>query len=93
MKDEIVVDLSVVRNIIDELRSRSVAEAHSSEIIRRYMGGFYSNQNVPAHLSWNAQFGRILKRHSDFLGISEVKADDPVLDDIKHRTSSSLWKL
>jgi hypothetical protein len=92
-RDQITVDLQKVREAIERIRVRPAEEAHTSEIIREYMGGFLINRGVPVHLSWNAQFGHLLKKHAVALEITELKPDQPVKDDLGHETSCSLWAL
>ncbi len=93
MKDHIVVDLDEVSAAINRIRARKSVTTHTSDIIREYMGGFFSNKGVSVHLSWNAQFGRLISRNAEALGIQELKADQSVTDDIKRETTSSLWKI
>lgn len=93
MTNNIEVDLAAVGLAINRIRARSVSEAHTSDIIREYMGGFLSNKGVGAHLSWNAQFGKILAANANLLGIEEISADQSVVDDLGHKTTSSKWRL
>jgi len=68
MKDKITVYLNDVRDAIDHLRKKPTnQQAYTSQIIEEYMGFFYSNVGVPVYRSWNAQFGKILKKHASML--------------------------
>lgn len=91
MKENITVDLNEVSNALNRIRARPASETFTSEVIREYMGGFLSNKGVPVHLSWNAQFGRILSKNAEALGIKELKPDQRVSDDLGRETTSSLW--
>lgn len=93
MKDHIVVDLTEVAAAINRLRATNAPEAYTADIIREYMGGFFSNGGVAVHLSWNAQFGRLISRNAEMLGIQELKPDQKVADDLMRETTSSLWKI
>jgi len=93
MKNHLVVDMTAVADAIDRLRAANKTEAYTADIIREYMGGFFSNRGVPAHISWNAQFGRVLSQHAETLGIEERQANCPIEDDQKHPTTSSLWSI
>jgi len=91
MKDQISVDINAVSKAINTIRGRSISEAHTSQIIEEYMGGFYSNTGVSVHISWNAQFGRILSQNAEALGIKELKSAQRVKDSRGHETTCSLW--
>lgn len=93
MNANIIVDLDAVVAVIDKIREANITEASTAEIIRKYMGGFLSNQGVPAHLSWNAQFGKILSENAKVLRIEQIATDQPVVDDIGHKTSASIWRV
>jgi len=68
-------------------------QAYTSQIIEEYMGFFYSNVGVPMYRSWNAQFGKILKKHASMLGIKELKKAQRIKDARGHSTQCSLWSL
>ncbi|WP_252176317.1 hypothetical protein [Endozoicomonas sp. 4G] len=88
MKDQININLDRVKSIIDSFDSTYF---NTTEVIRSYGGGFFSNKETPASYSFNAQFGKILKSNEDQLGIVEIKNNQPVLDDNGHGTSASVW--
>ncbi len=92
MDDFIRVDLDTVKYIIVRFRERQNLIL-TSDVIRKYCGGFFSNVGIPAHQSFNAQFGKILKKHSEFLEIKEIAADVPVDDDRGHSTTASKWAI
>lgn len=91
-QDIIRVDLTVVKRIIDGYR-RHRKTIYTSDVIRDYCGGFYSNIGIPASRSFNAQFGKLLKANSAFLGTKEVAANTSIKDDLKHPTSASKWEI
>jgi len=92
MEDFIRVDLDTVKEIIDRFRERQDS-IFTSDAIRKYCGGFFSNVGIPTHQSFNSQFGKILKKHSDFLGIKKIAADVPVGDDTGHSMTVSKWAI
>ncbi len=92
MKDFIRVDLNTVKDIIDRFREKENSIL-TSDVIRKYCGRFVSNVGIPAHQSFNAQFGKILKKHSDFLDIEEIATDVQVDDDTGHSTTASKWAI
>jgi hypothetical protein len=91
-RDVIRVNLAVVKQIIDRHRSHQKT-IYTSDVIRDYCGGFYANRRIPPSLSFNAQFGKILKANSGFLRIKELNANVSIRDDIHHPTSASKWKI
>jgi len=86
--EQIEVSLERVRAVILELNS---SEFFTADIIRGYCGGFFANTGTPAYYSFNAQFGKLLKRNEEVLGISESAANVGITDDRGHPTSSSKW--
>ena len=89
MDEKIKVSLSRIETIIDSLRGNTFK---TSDVVREYSGGFYSNIDTPAAYSFNAQFGKLLKRNADVLKISEVKSGVSVKDDSGHPTTTSEWQ-
>ena len=90
-KDEIPVDLDTVKDIIKELfKAKDIIR--TSDIIRKYCGSFYSNKEIPASRSFNAQFGKLLKRNDAYLGIHEVRAGVSEKDDLDNPTTTSEWE-
>lgn len=88
MQDQIEVNLDRVKSIIDAFDSGKFSTA---DVLRDYGGGFFSNKETPVHYSFNAQFGKILKRNEANLGITEVESNFPITDDNGNNTSASLW--
>lgn len=88
MDETIEVSLDRVRVIIEAI---SADEFSTGDVIREYCGGFFSNRNTPAYYSFNAQFGKLLKRNMNRLGISEVGTGVQIKDDRGNETSSSIW--
>jgi len=89
MDDVIEVSLDRVRAIIIEFHD---ARFSTADVIRSYCGGFFSNSGTPANYSFNAQFGKLLKRNETHLHIEQTEADSPIFDDHGHPTHSSFWR-
>ena len=97
MKDVITVDLGEVKRIIDDLR-RSRDRIFTSDVIRAYCGGFFANRGISAAQSFNAQFGALLQKHAEYLGITMTREnvsvrDDRGLDDKAIMTHAAEWAL
>ena len=92
MEDHIRVDLEIIKEIIDRFR-KGKKYIFTSDVIKEYCGGFYSNVGIPAHQSFNTQFGKILKKHSKLLGIKEIAANVSLKDDLKRTTTASKWEI
>lgn len=88
MDEWIEVSLDRVKAITQAIESE---EFSTGDVIREYGGGFFSNKNTPAYYSFNAQFGKLLKRNMTQLGIREVAANVQIKDDRGHETSASVW--
>ena len=88
MNDEILVSLARIRQIIESYEN----EFSTIDVLRQYGGCFCSNIGTPVAFSFNAQFGKLLKRNCEALGIEEVKANATAKDDHGHRTSTSIWR-
>lgn len=88
MDELIEVSLERVREVILGLNS---SEFSTADVIRGYCGGFFANTGTPAYYSFNAQFGKLLKRNSERLGIREAVANVGIADDRGRQTSSSTW--
>lgn len=92
MDNEIGINRDRLQQVLDGMRETGKQTALTTEIINEYMGGFHSNRSVPVRDSWNAQFGKYLKAHSETFGISEQTANVRVV--IGGRTThASLWDL
>jgi hypothetical protein len=87
--ERIDVSLDRIRSIIDEL---PVDNFSTGDVIRAYSGVFCSNLNTPAHYSFNAQFGKLLKRNESNLRIRQIAESDAAEDDRGHPTSVSIWR-
>ena len=88
MDETIEVSLDRVRTVILEIDS---PEFSTADVIRGYCGGFFANSGTPAYYSFNAQFGKLLKRNEGQLGIREIVANVRITDDRGQETSSSTW--
>jgi hypothetical protein len=86
--ERIDVSLDRIRSIIDELPADGFS---TGDVIRAYSGVFCSNLNTPVHYSFNAQFGKLLKRNESNLGIKQIAESHPATDDLSHPTSMSIW--
>ncbi|MDO9041615.1 MAG: hypothetical protein Q7U64_04610 [Desulfocapsaceae bacterium] len=89
LDERIEVSLSRIEAIINSFRGNTFTTA---DVLRQYSGGFYSNIDTPAVYSFNAQFGKILKRNESVLNISEVNSGVKINDDNGHPTTTSEWK-
>lgn len=89
MKENIEVSLERIQQIVESYNEK---EFMTAEVIRDYSGGFYSNKDTPAYYSFNAQFGKLLKRNELSLRIVEVQSDVRTKDDNGHPTSTSVWR-
>ncbi|MBK6915298.1 MAG: hypothetical protein IPH11_17145 [Ignavibacteriales bacterium] len=89
MKDNIEVSVDRIKVIITGFKNEIFTTA---EILRVYSGGFYSNVGTPAYYSFNAQFGKLLKRNAKVLNITEIKPKLEITDDIGRKTKSSRWQ-
>lgn len=89
MKDNISVCLNRVKNIIDQL---DCTEFSTADVISKYSGGFYSNKGTPVTYSFNALFGKLLKRNQSVLEIEKVESDVEIKDDNGHSTTTHTWK-
>ncbi|BDA61035.1 hypothetical protein [Shewanella xiamenensis] len=89
MNEKIEVSIPRIQEIINDFGS---AEFSTADVLRGYSGGFYSNVGTPAYYSFNAQFGKLLKRNSEALGITEIQSNVTIPDDNDHTTSTSFWR-
>ena len=73
MDEDIDVSLARVRRCIAECQQTSPSGTFkTTEVIDRYLGHFHSDVGTPPAFSFNAQFGKLLKRNEAELGIVEV---------------------
>ncbi len=89
MDEQIDISLSRISNCIREINR---SEFTTAEVIKKYFGRFCSNIGTPARYSFNAQFGALLKRNEEILGITEIASNESIKDDHGHKTSTSRWK-
>lgn len=87
--ERIDVSLDRIRSIIDELPADGFS---TGDVIRAYSGVFCSNLNTPAYYSFNAQFGKLLRRNESNLGIKQIAESHPATDDLAHPTRMSIWR-
>jgi hypothetical protein len=90
MDEKINISVERVRNCIQSLNRK---EFTTADIIREYLGRFCSNIGTPATYSFNAQFGKLLKRKKTELGITEIARNEAIKDDHDHNTTTSRWKI
>ena len=90
MDEKIDISLKRVRNCIQELNRK---EFTTADIIRKYLGRFCSNMGTPATYSFNAQFGKLVKRNESELGITEIARNEAIKDDHGRNTTTSRWKI
>ena len=90
MEESIQVSLDRIRSIIATFGS---APFTTADVIRQYSGSFCSNTGTPAYYSFNAQFGKLLKRNENELSIMEIQKDFGIKDDHGHSTSTSIWQI
>ena len=93
MQDSIPVYLERVIKILNEFRRSGRRTVPTSDILRKYSGGFYANRNIASAYSFNALFGKVLKRHGKDLSIKEVQSNVRITDDLKRQTKASIWLL
>ncbi len=89
MYEAIEVSLDRIGAIISRFRE---GEFSTIDVLREYGGGFYSNAETPAYYSFNAQFGKLLKRNAETLGIEEVRQNADGKDDNGRNTTTSIWR-
>ena len=89
MDEKIEVSLSRIKEIVDSFDGKTFTTV---EVLHQYSGGFHSNIDTPAFYSFNAQFGKLLKRNESSLNIIEEKSGVSIKDDNGHRTTTSNWK-
>ena len=90
MEENIGVNLNRIKAII---KRKGDSIFTTADILREYSGGFYSNIGTPAVYSFNAQFGKLLKRNESVLKITEIRPKMSIIDDNGNKTTTSQWKL
>lgn len=92
----IPIDQGELLRIIDEFRREAAPKAAkilTKDIICKYSGGFYSNENIPAARSINALFGRLLMDHHEELGIRQLRVAVSIQDCNGNHTTCSEWEI
>ena len=84
------VSLRRIASCIEKLGSD---EFTTADVIRKYSGRFCSNLETEVFYSFNAQFGKLLKRNETLLGITEIKSEESIEDDHGHATTTSWWRV
>ena len=90
MDERIEVSLTRIASCIHGIGSD---EFTTADVIRAYSGQFCSNLGVPAAYSFNAQFGKLLKRNETRLRITEIASNESIEDDHGHTTTTSRWRV
>ena len=86
------IEVSTAR-IVSCIEALGRDEFTTADVIRQYSGQFCSNLGTPAAYSFNAQFGRLLKRNETRLGIIEIASNESTEDDHGHPTTTSRWRV
>ncbi|WP_415243813.1 hypothetical protein [Zhongshania sp.] len=91
MDEVIEVSLERVEKIIDGFGADDFSTV---AVLREYCGGFFSNKETPAYYSFNAQFGKLLRRNEERLGIVQVESAASETDDRVPpvKTTTSIWR-
>ena len=90
MDECILISLERIRRCIAELGD--CREFTTAQVIREYIGHFCSDRQTPAAYSFNAQFGRLLARNTEQLGISMIAIDERIRDDHDVATTTARWR-
>ena len=90
MDERIEVSLTRIESCIEALGGH---EFTTADVIRQYFGRFCSNLKTPAVYSFNAQFGKLLKRNETRLKIIEIASNENTEDDHGHPTTTSRWRV
>ena len=90
MDERILISLDRIEQCISALNTSSFTTA---QVIREYMGHFCSDRQTPAAYSFNAQFGRLLSRNAERLGIVMIAPNESVQDDHGHPTTTAEWRV
>lgn len=90
MVEQIEVSLDRIREIISAFDINS--NFSTADVIEKYSGIFVSNIKTPAYYSFNAQFGKLLKRNEITLEIHEIEKEHSIKDGIGHKTKTSQWR-
>ena len=84
-EDSIPVCLDRLKEKIQEFGDK---EFSTIDVLEKYSGKFAKNDKTPGAYSFNALFGKLLKRRAEFLGIEETAKD------VNERsTMTSKWRI
>jgi len=89
MDEQVKVSIERIKTIINDLEDSTFS---TIDIVKKYSGGFYSNTKTAPYYSFNAQFGKLLKRNEKELGITEIEKGKSSKDDNGHETTTSIWE-
>ena len=81
--------ISLARTV-ESKRTFSPVTVKTIDIISAINGSYQVNENTPVAASKNAEYGRLLSRHRDALGI-ELQASVGVTDDDGQPSTSACW--
>ena len=84
----IPISIKRVRKCISQLQG----EFTSADILRGYIGHFHRDKGAPAATSFNAQFGKWLRKNKENLGIKWAGRDKHVIDDAGGKTRAVAWR-
>ena len=90
MDECIPISLERIRRCIAELGD--CRDFTTAQVIREYIGHFCSDRQTPAVYSFNAQFGRLLARNTERLGIAMIATDERICDDHDLPTTTARWR-
>jgi hypothetical protein len=84
---------SSVFNALEQLRTRGIVAACTADVIAAYKDEYVIDYGVAPARSWNAAFGRFLKKHRGQLRIAESQAKQPFTAADGGRTTCSIWAI
>lgn len=82
--------LIALARAVESQRKCSPVTVKTIEIISKITGSYHVNENTPVATSQNAEYGRLLSRHRDALGI-ELQGSIGVKDDDDVPSTSACW--
>lgn len=91
-RNDISVSFDNVRDAVARVLVLMPEGAKTPHFVASYLHADYAiDYGTPASGSWNAAFGRFLKKHAAELGIREVKSKQPFTAVDGGRTTCSAW--
>ena len=84
--------LHIINPILNDLRSQNIKLILTSQIIEKQIGRYVKDE-CPASKSFNANYGKFLKEHSEKLRIEEKRDKVNITDDYGGKTSCSEWRI